>query len=626
MKRKLFALGFMASALFLTFCSKDDIQDFTTDPTPNEELVSCQVEIEPMQDAKTRAVVDETGVFQWDSKDTFSIDAYVWWYDTTTPEDLVQKKSRFCEAYQFTTNSIDVQSNKFSCTFDQKHMQAVYSRHACYFIKWSNQAEALNFNSNYPMAMVNQSLVLAAEGFPPIIDAGDSYPTQRQDFFTTPIYFKQLLTMFKITIENPTPHPYTISSFVFDPNKEIRAQNIETMQTNTRISEAEAPRWKIHPIKLSGTKYKRMVVNFDNYQIGAGKSVDVYFLTLPFEMNNEPCKMEVHGQITISGAKKAHNYVQNANLTAKFAQGKMNTARVKIANFKEGDTDRTSELYKRLTLEEMKSILKIYDVNKDGLITQSELDAIPSLTIRPFPEKNMGILKILDLLPNLKSLIIDEFVNGDIDISHNTNLEYFELSNRNDQRMNSRVILSDTENYPNLAEFIIRSNNFPSTLDLKPLTGVKKIVLLNSNVSEIDLSNCLLLETLDNGSTGLTKIGAINWGTELKPYLTNLLLYKTGITSIDLNLMPNLKNLNLESCNELTSIDLNPLVHANEVKVSGSKITDYYVQHCMKDGVPTIDVLRIATDNRIHVWKGYVKPANWNIVGYYDKPQYIEAE
>lgn len=180
----------------------------------------------------------------------------------------------------------------------------------------------------------------------------------------------------------------------------------------------------------------------------------------------------------------------------------------------------------------------------------------------------------LDLQKNvaLKKFTIINSKLTKLDLHNNTALEKVELSG------NKILKTINVDNITNLQELICKSADQLTNLNLSTNAGLKKLVLSDTAINTIDVSNNLELEEFNcvNWNSNLTKV-VLGENEKLK-----VLTVSTSNTD--------LSSINLEGCTGLEVLDLQGIVGLKTVDVS--RIPNLKKLSCDGTGIQKLDVTK----------------------------------
>ncbi|MBW3093700.1 DUF5011 domain-containing protein, partial [Bifidobacterium sp. 82T10] len=213
--------------------------------------------------------------------------------------------------------------------------------------------------------------------------------------------------------------------------------------------------------------------------------------------------------------------------------------------------------------EQFRSFIEGYDTNGDGTLSQSERDAVTSMTSYTLYISNFKGLEFFHNLTEFDAST-DESVTF-LDFSHNTKLQ--KLGFRNNDGLTSLDLSHNTE----LTTLDLYGDNLTS-LDLSHNTKLVTVNLdANDNLSSLNVTK---LPKLTNLSAGSTKLASLDV-TE-NPKLENLNVYGTELTTLDVRNNPRLQSLSVSSYggnNLLQSLDVTKNPELQSLTVQGSKLT-----------------------------------------------------
>ena len=242
------------------------------------------------------------------------------------------------------------------------------------------------------------------------------------------------------------------------------------------------------------------------------------------------------------------------------------------------DTEDTSEKIVEITYDSFPdrnvySNAVSFDINKDGWLSQREIDSAETLWLGMTVKDCTGIeyftelkelrvssardLEKIDVSKNtkLETLIIGLTKIAEIDLSHNTALSYLSLSNNN---LTSLDLSNNTA-----LEYLDCSGNQISDLVIDKCLNLKKIDCSKNNISgSYDLRNMTELESVRFTENGNVRI-SVN-GLKRLEYIG---LGDTGLSSLRIADCPNLKEIYCPD-NKLTSLSIEncPIITRLELK------------------------------------------------------------
>lgn len=199
----------------------------------------------------------------------------------------------------------------------------------------------------------------------------------------------------------------------------------------------------------------------------------------------------------------------------------------------------------------------VYDANKDGKLSESEIANIQQMLLQ---EKKIYDLTGIEYFTSLIELDCQWTQISSLDVSKNTELQYLNCYR----------------------------TNLAGTLDLSANVNLKGVCCSkNSLLENVIVNNCTELENLDVESTGVSSIN-LSGNSKLKafscsatpisaldlshnPELESLSCYNTLITTLDVSHNPMLTYLKCSS-NSLESIDLSKNTNLNYLDISNTKI------------------------------------------------------
>lgn len=219
-----------------------------------------------------------------------------------------------------------------------------------------------------------------------------------------------------------------------------------------------------------------------------------------------------------------------------------------------------------------------FDIDEDGNLDASELDAITSIDISGKDVsdltgiENFQLLKeikfswnpltTVDLSNNLYLENIECYCTSitSLDLSYNTNLKSLDCSY-------NKITSLDLSNNTKLTKLRCPGTDI-TTLDLSKNTKLKELDVAQLTLSSLNISACAELESLNCSNCGLTSIN-LSGNTKLE----YLICSDNNITSIDLSKNSILKCVRLEN-NNLTKLDVSMLPELRTLTCSFNQISE----------------------------------------------------
>ena len=189
--------------------------------------------------------------------------------------------------------------------------------------------------------------------------------------------------------------------------------------------------------------------------------------------------------------------------------------------------------------EEFREYINQYDNDHNDILSYEERSSVTSIYLTDGEENSIKTVKGIEYFPNLLELECGFSQIKEIDLSHNTNLEYFGCG-----------------------------NSLVSNLDLSANVALKSLWCNNTEISSLNLSNNPNLQTLNCNDTFLTALD-LSHNTELK----ELNCSSTPISSLNLNANTKLEKLNCSST-LITALDLKSNSELGELICSNMRLKD----------------------------------------------------